>query len=500
MINSILKKQKTVFTYILTFFVGWSGMAQQPVGQRQPDIKELVQRAINKSQQLKIREAQVEKARLDKAKAYEAYLPKVNIEANYTRLNDDLRFSDDFETLLGNTQRLLIKEGAAMQMAALPSTMVPDAYKVNFGTSYTADANNPKAPSSTLASAVQQNYKEIPPIQEKNIVKANINAQMLLFSGFKVPYSVKAAKHQENAMLLLSENERMSIINQVIITYDKLAVIYQSEEVLNNTAKFLEEQKRFVEKAYSNGMVIDLNRQKIDLACRQLDVRRIELEANRKILYSRIEELTGYPSDSVWLLKPELKPWLLPQINGSGSDRPDIKALSEAILATNFKRKAEWSEYVPKVFVFGKQELIKSDLTMLDPQWYVGVGLRWTIFDGLTAQNNASQAKLDRIILENRKEEATELADLNLKKIAYDIEKNNKLLESTAEQVKLALEIMNLSKKQFEQGLISMNEHLSSVTEYEKARLENIQAIAQERATVSDYLVSSGKLTIEGIQ
>jgi outer membrane protein TolC len=423
-----------------------------------PGVKELASKALGKSQQIKICEAKTEKARLDKRKAWEAYLPKVNAEASYTRLNDDIVFPESLQNLLMGTQYLLMQ--------------------------------------AKLTSSITQ----IPPIQEKNITKANINAQMLLFSGLKVPYTIKAANHQMAAMQYLTEAERITIIDQVVTTYDKLAVLYQSEQALDNTETLLNEQSRMVDKAYSNGLVINLNRQKIELAFQQVKVKRIELISNKKLLYLKIEELTGYPADSAALLKPELHTWMLDSLSGDVTDRPDIKALDEAIRATDYKRKAELADYTPKVVAFGKKELIKDDLTMLDPEWYVGVGVRWSIFDGFGSQKSARQTKLDRIILENRKSEALELAHLNMKKMIFDMEKYLQLVETAKLQVKLTEDVLKLSKKQFEQGLITLNDHLASVNDYEKAQLDYVQAVAQERASVADYLASCGKLTIDAIQ
>jgi outer membrane protein TolC len=298
----------------------------------------------------------------------------------------------------------------------------------------------------------------------------------------------------------MSESEQMSIINQVVVTYDKLAVIYESEQVLEKTELFLNEQKRYVEKAYSNGLTISLNREKVNLAIQQLTLKRIELTSNKKLLISRIEELTGFSADSAAQLHPVLNEWTFLTFDGSSMDRPDIKAIDEGILATNFKRKAELSDYVPKIVAVGKKELYKDDLSMLDPEWYVGVGIRWNIFDGFAAQNSARQAKMDRKILEYRKQEALELSDLNLKRISYDVQKNTEIIHMNKNQVEIAEEILKLSQKQFEQGLITINEHLAAVSDYEKARLDYIQAIAQERGSVLEYLAASGKLNLEIIK
>ena len=169
----------------------------------------------------------------------------------------------------------------------MQSLQIPDAYKVNFATAYTADATNPKAPSSVLAGTLAQNYKDIPPIQERNVWKANLSAQMLLFSGLKVPLSLKAAQHQIIAMNLLTETEKSSVIKDVIQAYDKLAVISESETVLNQSLTMLNQQMFYVNKAIENGLAIDLQRQKVELSLQQLQVKQIELANNKKLLIAK---------------------------------------------------------------------------------------------------------------------------------------------------------------------------------------------------------------------
>lgn len=186
----------------------------------------------------------------------------------------------------------------------------------------------------------------------------------------------------------------------------------------------------------------------------------------------RLAELTGLETAQIETLTPELKPWMVNVDVVTSEDRPEIKALNEAILATGYKKRAEYSEYIPKLFAFGRYEFYKDNLTLLDPEWYVGIGLRWTIFDGLAARNNAKQIKIDQQMLENQRNQTIEMANIKLEKERLDQKKNILLIENANKQVVLAADVLNLSTKQFEQGLITMNEHLAAITEYEKTCLD----------------------------
>jgi outer membrane protein TolC len=457
-------------------------------------LKVIIEKSIQESEKVKIQQFQTEKSTLDQSKVWQSYLPKITAEATYTHLNDDIRLPSDLEYLLFNTQKLLIKEATAMQMSAMA---IPDAYKAGFSTLYTADQTKPAT--LALSKAITENMADIPPIQAKNIMKANIQAQMLLFSGLKVPYLLKASSHQIQANKDLTDKEKSSVILEVISTYDKLAVVHQSEQALNHTETYLNEQMKFVEKAIKNGLATDLERQKINLAKQQLLTKRIELNTNRKLLHLKLQSLSGIPSEQFSRMLPELKPFEAKPMDKNIEQRGDLKALDEAIQATNYKRKAENTEYIPKVFAFAKKELLTNDLSTFDPEWYVGVGIKWTIFDGLTAKTNAQQIKIDRQILEERKNEAVELLTLNLQRATLELEKNNQLIEVAKQQVNTATETFNLTKKQYEVGLVASTDYLISVNSLENAQLELIKTIYQQRVSFLDVLDAQGKLSLENL-
>ncbi len=488
-----MKKWKMMVLSVVCVTTGYA----QNTSNTAVTLSDLIAHSIEKSNQVKLKQLQTEKAVLDKKKAYNAYLPKVTLEGSYSYLDRDIRLPEDMETLLGATQQLLIKEQVAMKMQSL---QIPDAYKVNFATAYTADATNPKAPSSVLAGTLAQNYKDIPPIQERNVWKANLSAQMLLFSGLKVPLSLKAAQHQIIAMNLLTETEKSSVIKDVIQAYDKLAVISESETVLNQSLTMLNQQMFYVNKAIENGLAIDLQRQKVELSLQQLQVKQIELANNKKLLIAKLEELTGYNETDLLLIKPSLEPWMLKDSSISASNRSDIKALDEAIIATKYKQYSELTDYMPKVVAFGKKELYKDDLSVFDPEWVVGVGVKWTLFDGCSATNAARQAKIDKQILETKKNEAEELVGLNLKKLLYEVEKNTDMISVAQQQIKTTEKSVKLSEKQLKEGLTTIREHLLVINDYEQAQLEYIKMLYQQRASVAEYLDAAGLLNAESVK
>jgi outer membrane protein TolC len=466
-------------------------------GQHPNELQNLATRAIAVSHKVQIQTETAQKARIDKAKAWSAYLPKVGFDAAYTYLDGPLEYSDEMQNLLMVTQRALIKEQAAMQTHALPAGHPA---KVEFGSPYqttNADGTTSLTPLGQLAA---NNLKPIPPIQVQEFFKANVNAQMLLFSGLKVPYTLSAAKHQIAANDHMVQSEISNTLLSVMATYDQLAILEQSQSVIDQTETALVNQKKLIDKLYANGLTTNINQQKVDIALEQLKSKRIELDNAKTLVAMRMETLTGMAADSVLMIKPTLSVWTFQPFDQTAADRPEIKALDEAIVATKYKRKADYTDYVPKVVAFGRKELVTDNLTILDPEWYVGVGLKWTVFDGLAAKHTASQTKIDQNILEHKRDEALELSEIKMQRDWLEIKKCNQMINTAQRQVELTQNVVHLSQRQFEEGLVTLNEHLASLNDAEKAQLELIQQVAKQRLATAEYLQSIGQLTIENLQ
>jgi outer membrane protein TolC len=74
------------------------------------------------------------------------------------------------------------------------------------------------------------------------------------------------------------------------------------------------------------------------------------------------------------------------------------------------------------------------------------------------------------------------------------------MIATAQRQVELTQNVVHLSQRQFEEGLATLNEHLASLNDAEKAQLELIQQVAKQRMATAEYLQSIGQLSIENLQ
>lgn len=419
--------------------------------------KELIVKAIEQSYVIANTQAEINKTRIDRFKAYQAYLPNVSLNSTYTRLNDDIAMN-------------------------LPSIKIPV-----------------PLPGLPPGFALEPS---LPPIelQDKNIFKTDISASMLLFSGLKVPFLSKAAYHKELAEGYLLKKEEIDIIIEITDYYDRLALLDQSLIVLEDSKKRLDEETAFAEKAYKIGLISAYDLSKIEIVKQELKAKQIDIESKRKMIISKLNQMTNISKEELENIHPSLEIWNIDITNTQVESRTELKSLKEAINATDYSKKADLASYMPNVFAFSKKELYTKDLSALDPEWYIGVGLRWNILDGGQNYRNMQKTKLDLAIAQNNYDNTLSLLKLNMEKSQFELEEMNQLINVAYEKKNIAKKGLEISIKQYELGLSSITERLAAETDFQNACLEYLQSIYQQRLACTKFLEANGTLNIDVIK
>lgn len=429
--------------------------------QLDPTLEILIQKGLEKSHSLNVHELDADKAKVDQKLAKAVFLPKITLNGSYTRLNDDISFDDDTQNLLTATQKLLIKEAAGIPFNAPFPENIP--------------------------------LKEPANLQDKNILKSSVDLDWVLFSGFEATNALKAGKHKEASLNYAGMAEKDRIALKIIETYDKLALVNASEEVLSSSEEYLEEQEFFVKKAIENGLATPISRKKIELAQQQLASKQLEFSHNKTLLIEVLHQLTGENKETLRLLEPELNS-LMPDSIMAPEKRNEIRALEEAEKATRYKARMERSHFIPKVAVKGHYEFMEDDLSLFDPQWYVGVGVRWNIFDGDQSRLKSVKSKLESKKYREQIEEAEEMIALSIVKAELTYEASLQNIRIAQKEIELSEATYEMVDKQYKNDLASITEVLDALKDLEKANFQLQQSYFDQRRASSELLHAKGIL------
>ena len=429
--------------------------------QLDPNLTNLINKGLKKSHDVKVQDYSTQQAKMDQKLARSVFLPKLSVNGSYTRLNDDISFDEGTTNLLVATQKLLIKEAAGLPFNAPFPESIP--------------------------------LQATPNLQDKNILKSSVDLDWVLFSGFEASNALKASKHKEASLnyALLAKKDEIAL--NIIETYDKLALVRASEKVLTTSEDYLEEQEYYVKKAIENGLATPISRNKIELARQQLASRQLEYEQKTALLLEVLQQLTGESIEKLRLLEPDLHP-LSPQADLMPEKRNEVKALEEAEKASLYKAKMEKNNFIPKLALKGHYELLEDDLSLLDPVWYLGVGVKWNLFDGNQSHLKSKKAELESFKYSEQKKEASEMIALGITKARLDYEAALQHIAMVQKEIELASATYEMVDKQYRNDLASINDVLDALTDLEKANFRLQESYFNQRRAVTELLHAKGTL------
>jgi outer membrane protein TolC len=446
-----------ILLIVFTCFVPWVSMAQQ----LNPVLKDLISKGLKKSHTVNILSFNTEQSKIDQKLAKAVFLPKLTFNANYMRLNDDLTFDDDTQNLLIATQKLLIKEAVGIPF------------------------NDPFPENIPLT--------EITNLQDKNILKSSVDLDWVLFSGLEATNAIKASKHKEASLNYVGIAEKEKIALKIIEAYDKLALVYASKRVLNTSETYLDEQEYYVKKAIENGLATPIGRKKIELAQQQLAAKQLDFNHNKTLLVEVLHQLTGENRGSLYLLNPILHSFSIDSLS-STEKRNEVKALEEAKKATLYKAKMEKSNFIPKLALKGHYEFIEDDLSLLDPKWYVGAGIKWNVFDGRQSWLKSEKSKIESQKYREQIEDANEMIALSIIKAELTYESSLQNIKIIQKEIELASDTYDMIDKQYKNNLVSINDVLDALNDLEKANFKLQESFFNQRRAVTDLLHAKGIL------
>lgn len=350
-----------------------------------------------------------------------------------------------------------------------------------------------------------------------NVLGAGLTAKSVLFSGLQIPKARKALETKAEAENILRDAESESVSRLVLVALDNLQVLQQVDTLLAESKKRLETEKKRVNKAIETGLAIPFDRDKIVLASLELDAKSKEAEGKRSVLIEQLRYLTGFSVEKIQNMAHHFEVIPLLATNEMHvKNKKELEALDLFIEAQELNVSREKNTILPQVAAFGGLQyarLFDSQMTLksmpitgndlnskLDkleiwPNWIVGVGVSWEIFEGMQRKHRITDAKLDKTLLEDKRKDSEEKLNLLLAKQKSDWETQNEMLAIANQRLHIAERNLDRATKQYQQGLLSISDRLSSENDYFSAALGVAKEIAKQRELSIDLLITAGSFT-----
>jgi outer membrane protein TolC len=300
--------------------------------------------------------------------------------------------------------------------------------------------------------------------------KFTVDINQVIYDGG----TIKGARLLEKSDLQLNqkqtETELYKLRSQINQYFFNLLLLERQEELLKNYLNLIEKRISSIESALVNGIALRsdievMTSEKIKLT-QQLKENEIRIKSLLKIL----NDLTGMQIDSpAELLLPQIEDDINPELVRPELDVFDLRKelLSAGLRLIDSKR-------LPKVFGFATigygnppgNNFFRDEFA---PYYILGAGVKWNIFDWNKARDEKQIINLQKVIIDNRKDDLTD----NLKRLLEgknaEISALRSLIESDSELITLRKSITASAESKYENGTITATELLNEINSEKQA-------------------------------
>ena len=174
--------------------------------------------------------------------------------------------------------------------------------------------------------------------------------------------------------------------------------------------------------------------------------------------------------------------------------RTELERVELGREAAERKEKMALLDYIPQIALIGHYQY-GYGLDILKPrnQAFIGLGMTWTIFDGLGHYYESKMSSLENAELTSKGEEARELIELEVGQKYLALQTAMERLELSHQAADLAKENLRTITAQFAQGESVSTDVLTAETRYAAARADAVKARIDILIAYAELLLSLGE-------
>lgn len=334
-------------------------------------------------------------------------------------------------------------------------------------------------------------------IQKEEFALVSATFSWPIFAGGKINGANKAA----DAQLQISQEELRHtqglLLPELVTRYYGLALGLQVVDLRREMLTSMENHYSDAQKLFDNGMIARVELLHAEVARNEADREFKKAKRNVEILRTALNATLA--NDSVQEIIPASNLFINPEINGLASwiDKakelnPQLNQIQQKKELAEIKHTIEKNEYLPAIAALGNYNLLDKDFSPYMPDWMVGVGMRWTLFNGMTRKNNLRASET----LHNQVAYAEQKANDDLKaylvklfhELQMQIEQKNEL-ETTLE---LATEYQSSATKAFKEGFATSTTVVEANTRVMAVKTQRLNVLFQYDVALAYFLQTAG--------
>ncbi len=479
---------------LIILFIGVSGVK----GQQILTLDSCRFFALEKNKEMTVARKRMEAATSLKKAAFTQYLPHFNARGAYLHTNKKFQlFNEDKylpiipfsafnpETGKFDASRLSIPEIARDVFVINPLTQQP----------IVGPDGNP----------VFRNFALLPASQAKfgfeNHYIFNASVIQPIFTGFKVRELYRISRYAEN---IARENVNLShadIIYKTDEAYWRVLALQYKVALAHKYKGLLERLVSDLENVYAEGIITktDLLKAKVKLNEAEL----ILLKANNGLEISKMAmaQIIGKNYKDIGILDTTKLHQILPEYSVNPEkqveNRAEIGILKQNVNIATSGVSVMRSRFLPDIsliagYTFMNPNPYKGMEKKFGGDWNIGIQASIPIFHWGERIHTMKAMKREAENASLKLEEARELINVQINQVFFKYKEAKSRIELTRHSKEQAEENMNMSRDNFEEGILMLTDLLEAQVLWEKAYTEYIDALIEARMCESELLKVTG--------
>ncbi|MDB9743972.1 TolC family protein [Fibrobacterales bacterium] len=318
------------------------------------------------------------------------------------------------------------------------------------------------------------------PVQDD--VFHNLSASVIwpIFTGGRLWANYSASKQGMTSARLKHRHEEQKIKHELMDYYFKLLLSKEVKLLYDSVSSSVKKHTDNAEKLAKNGMIAYAEKLRADVALAEakndlrVSVRNSEL-ANLALQSKLHFDKPINPSSELFLI-PNLLP-LDHWIQKAKLNHPLLKLLKSEADRSEAGVIATRGAFLPTVALFGNKELYTEDLTMLEPEWSVGIVMTYPLFNGGTHLQEHQSAKSVKRQINYHLNAAKTNVELLVEKQYREVVNALEEVSYMEEVMKLAEENLRAQSLAFKAGLTTSLHVMDAEQSLLKVRVGRLKAL-----------------------
>lgn len=410
------------------------------------------------------------------------YLPKIGISGSYMMMSDNIHL--DLTPVRNAITPLYEALGNYGSFSGIPN--VPD----NMTTQIVRGKLN-----EGLAQVQNAEWDQM--IQEKDFGTIAATFQWPIYVGGKIRAANKVSSLERHEADEIARQKEGELTSELVERYFGLSLAKQAVKVRQDVFDGMKKHLDDAEKMQKQGFIA--NGDVLHAKLYNAQAERELAKANRMVSILNQALVSTITLSENTQVEPISELFYLDTIESldyfkslANEKNPLLRQVGDKKLMAEQNYKVQVADFMPQVAIQGMYDIVNKDLSPYAPEWMVGVGLKWSIFDGNSRYRKVKAASLKTNQVDEFQQKAESDVETMIDKLYNELNMYHEQLQELESANAFAEELLRMRQKAFHEDMSNATEVVDASLALAQVRIERLQAMYGYDLTLARLLQYAG--------